>query len=40
MSFVLGMVVGAAVVMLLPPEQVGRFRQQIISMWQKFTKKG
>lgn len=38
--FWLGLVVGAAIIMLTPPEYEDRLRVGIITQWQKFTKKG
>lgn len=40
MSFFLGMLVGAAVIMLLPPKYEDWLRQWIITQWQNVTKKG
>ena len=40
MEFVLGMLVGAVVIMLLPPKHEDWLRQWIINQWQKVTKKG
>ncbi len=40
MSFVFGMLVGAVVIMLLPPKYEDWLRQWIINMWKKITKKG
>jgi hypothetical protein len=40
MSFVGGMVVGAAIIMLLPPKYEDWLRTWIVSQWQKLTKKG
>jgi hypothetical protein len=38
--FWLGILVGAAIVMMVPPEYEDRLRLWIINQWQKFTKKG
>lgn len=40
MSFWIGVVVGAAVVAMIPPEYEDRLRSWIITQWQKITKKG
>lgn len=40
MWFILGMVAGAVIVALIPPEYEDRLRLGIISLWQKATKKG
>ena len=40
MTFIFGMIAGAAVIMLLPPKYEDWLRQWIITQWQKVTKKG
>ena len=40
MSFVLGVLVGAVVIMLLPPKYEDWLRQFIVTQWKKVTKKG
>ena len=40
MNFVFGMVVGALIVAMTPPEIEDKLRLWIINQWQKFTKKG
>ena len=40
MNFYTGILVGAVVIMLLPPKYEDWLRQQIITQWQKVTKKG
>jgi hypothetical protein len=39
MSFWIGLLAGAAIIMLLPPKYEDWLRQQIITQWQKVTKK-
>lgn len=40
MGFVIGFLVGAVVVALIPPEYEDRLRLGIITLWKKLTKKG
>lgn len=40
MQFVFGLLVGAAIIMLLPPKYEDWLRQWIITTWKKLTKKG
>jgi hypothetical protein len=40
MTFTLGFLAGAVVIMLLPPKYEDWLRQFIINQWQKVTKKG
>lgn len=40
MWFFIGMLVGAGLILLLPPERVSSLREWIINQWQKVTKKG
>lgn len=38
--FIVGLVLGAAIVAMTPPEVEDRLRLWIINKWQNFTKKG
>ncbi len=40
LTFILGMIAGAAIIMLTPPEYEDRLRQGIINLWKNFTSKG
>lgn len=40
MEFLGGLLVGAAVIMLLPPKYEDWLRSAIVTQWQKLTKKG
>lgn len=40
MGFFTGLIIGAVVIMLLPPKYEDWLRQWIISMWQKVTNQG
>jgi hypothetical protein len=40
MSFVLGVLAGAALIMLIPPKYEDWLRQFIVNQWKKITKKG
>lgn len=39
MTFIFGILVGAAIIMLLPPRYEDWLRQWIITKWQNITKK-
>lgn len=40
MDFIVGLLIGGAVVILLPPKYKDQLRGWIITQWQKVTKKG
>lgn len=40
MTFVFGVVAGAALIMLTPPKYEDWLRQFIVNQWKKITKKG